>query len=340
MLKSYVGIVRDHSGSMAPHRGLAAKDYNLIIDGLRTAAKQNDIDTVVSVVKCGVGPSARVEREVTLSSVNALKSITGYTADGGGTPLWDSVGELIDIYKFVPDVNENEVTFLILVVTDGLENRSLTWSSVELRKAIVELQGTDRWSFAFRVPRGYSKELAYRLGVPLGNILEWEQTEAGFERAAASTTAAIASYQSGLRSGARSTTRFYVDMENIPTDTVKRELRDISRQVVIWSVPGPESVAIKVFCERKSGKPYVKGRAFYELIKTETVQDYKELVIRQVSSGAVYSGHAARDLLGLPIYGSMRLSPGEHGGYELFVQSTSLNRVLAPGSKLLYLVKP
>src|SRR3979490_2081581 len=118
MNKSYVGIVRDHSGSMESHSSLAAKDYNLVIAGLKDAARETDIDTVVSVVKCGVGMSARVEREITLSSVAVLKPLTNYKADGSGTPLWDSVGNLIDIHEGVPDLKSDTVSFLMIIVTD------------------------------------------------------------------------------------------------------------------------------------------------------------------------------------------------------------------------------
>lgn len=336
-MKNYIGIVRDHSGSMAPHHRLAIQDYNTLIEGIRNSARDNNIDTVVSVVKCGVGFAARVEREVVLSSIRAIKPLASYRADGSGTPLWDSVGELIDIHLGVPDFGDDDVSFLMMIITDGLENRSDRWTGARLQSKIKALQGTDHWSFAFRVPTGYSVQLQNRLGVPAGNILEWEQTEEGFRRASEVTINSLRGYTASLATGTRSTTRFYSDLTGIKTSTIKRELVDISRKVVVWSVTGNEPVPIKGFCEVLSGEPYIKGRAYYELVKTETVQDYKNIAIRKKSNGSVYAGHNARDLLGLPSYGSIRLSPGNHGDYEVFVQSTSVNRVLRPGSKLMYM---
>jgi hypothetical protein len=339
-MKNYIVIIRDHSGSMSPHKKSAAADYNIIIEGIKAAAIENGIDTIVSVVECGVGYEAKVRRDVVLSSVTRLKPIIDYRADGSGTPLWDSVGNGISLLSGVPDSDSPEVSFLVMAITDGQENRSNIWRADQLRVKIHELQGTDRWSFAFRVPVGYASTLQSKLGIPAGNILEWEQTTEGFERAAGATATAFRSYTASLAQGQRSTQRFYSDLSGIKPSVVRRELVNISDKVVIWNVTTPQPVAIKAFCEAKNGEPYVKGRAYYELAKTETVQDYKELIIRHKRGGAVYSGHAARDLLGLPLYGSFRLSPGDHGDYELFVQSTSLNRVLHPGSKLLYVVKP
>lgn len=338
-MKSYIGIVRDHSGSMTPHRRLAAIDYNVIIEGIKNAAKENNVNTIVSTVMCGVGIAATVQREIVFSNVTQLSPLTDYRADGSGTPLWDSVGELISIHESAPDVNENDVSFMLMIITDGQENRSFTWSAARLREKIKNLQGTDRWSFAFRVPHGYSSALESALGIPRGNILEWEQTQQGFEAASAATASAFGNYTSSLTRGVRSTTRFYADVSGISATTLKRELVDISKSTTVWTVPGPGTAVIKDFCEARSGAPYVKGRAYYELTKTETVQDHKELAVRKKSDGKVYAGHNARDLLGLPTFGSIRLSPGDHGGYEVFIQSTSLNRVLHPGSKIMY-VKP
>jgi hypothetical protein len=107
--KQYVGISRDHSGSMSSLRHAAIKDYNDGIKAIKTAANDNNIDTVASVVSCGIGSG--VQREVVNSSISALTPLTSYTVDGG-TPLFDSVGELIEIFKSVPDYRNPNVTFL------------------------------------------------------------------------------------------------------------------------------------------------------------------------------------------------------------------------------------
>jgi hypothetical protein len=50
----------------------------------------------------------------------------------------------------------------------------------------------------------------------------------------------------------------------------------------------------------------------------------------------VYGGDQARDLLGLPRGQSIKLVPGRSGDYEVYVQSTSINRRLIPGTQVLY----
>ena len=38
------------------------------------------------------------------------------------------------------------------------------------------------------------------------------------------------------------------------------------------------------------GETFVKGRAFYQLTKPETIQDYKDIIIRRRSDGELITG--------------------------------------------------
>jgi hypothetical protein len=338
MLKNYIGISRDHSGSMSNIKRAAARDYNETISNVKEAAVREGIDTVVSVVKCGVGRiNPMVVREATNSSIAVLQPIseTQYTTDGGGTPLFDSVGELIDILKAVPDASDPEVSFVVMVITDGLENHSKRWTGTTLGNEIRRLQASDRWTFVFRVPRGGIRELV-RLGIPEGNIQEWDQTERGMAVSTQATKQAFTQFYSNLKSGKRSTDKFYTDIANVSPQEIKAALVNVSNQVDFW--PVKRSDDIRSFCEgHLRGHSLEKGAAFYQLTKTEKeVQDYKQIAIRDKINGAVYSGAAARDLLGLPHYGTVKVAPGDHGQYDIFIQSTSVNRKLLPGTLVMY----
>ncbi len=92
---------------------------------------------------------------------------------------------------------------------------------------------------------------------------------------------------------------------------------------------------IKGFVE-ENGAAFKKGRGFYEFTKAETIQDYKEVVLEENSTGDLYTGGAARKMLSLPESGSWRGRPGALSGHTAFVQSTSLNRKLVAGTRFLY----
>jgi hypothetical protein len=93
--------------------------------------------------------------------------------------------------------------------------------------------------------------------------------------------------------------------------------------------------SIRDFVE-DNGLLFKKGKGFYQLTKTETIQDYKEIVLREDETGDLYSGGKARELLGLPRTGSIRTKPVVPRGFTAFVQSTSYNRKLIGGTEFLY----
>ena len=74
------------------------------------------------------------------------------------------------------------------------------------------------------------------------------------------------------------------------------------------------------------------------MIKTEKkVQPYKLVALRVKTSGKVYCGEQAREMLGIGgLSKTVRLVPGDHGKFDVFIQSTSVNRKIAAGSEVLY----
>ena len=336
-MKNYIGISRDHSASMRGLEAAASSDYNDNIASIKEGSAEHNIDTIVSVVKCGVGRAATVEREVVNSNVIALNPIKAgqYVADGNATPLFDSVGDLIEQLESVPDANDLDVSFIVMVITDGGENSSRKWTGSSIAKKIAELRKTDRWTFSFRVPRGYKRELA-QYGIPEGNILEWDQTDRGVQAASTATRSAVKSFYAARATGITSTDKFYADLSEVTIKEVKKSLTDISNEVDVFKLKSTEGgISIKEFVEQRTKKSLVKGTAFYQLTKTETVQDYKQIAIRDKKSLIVYGGDAARTMLGLPNYGECKLAPGQHGQYDIFIQSTSTNRKLVENTNVL-----
>jgi predicted DNA-binding WGR domain protein len=96
--------------------------------------------------------------------------------------------------------------------------------------------------------------------------------------------------------------------------------------------------AIKSFVEH-NGLRFKKGRGFYEFTKTETIQGYKEIVLMDRTTGDLFAGEKARELLDLPVGETTRIRPTDLTKYVVFVQSTSVNRVLQHGTRFLYEVE-
>ena len=55
------------------------------------------------------------------------------------------------------------------------------------------------------------------------------------------------------------------------------------------------------------------------------------------STGDTYTNDAARELVGIPVGTNAKVSPSyDRSRYDVFVQSTSYNRVLQHGTRFLY----
>lgn len=94
-------------------------------------------------------------------------------------------------------------------------------------------------------------------------------------------------------------------------------------------------VSIKEFVE-ENGLNFAPGKGFYEFTKPEDIQSYKEVILQEVTSGDMFSGTRARQMLGLPNTDAKRFSPRNIGPYRAFVQSSSYNRKLKAGTHFLY----
>ena len=133
MTMQYVGISKDHSGSMWYLTNSAAKDYNSQLAAIQDGSNTTGIKTELYVVKNGVGPGyGRVEREISGQNVHEVRPIeeNSYIANGGSTPLFDSVGDLIEQFEKLQSLyhrHDHDVSFLIMVITDGFENASKKW---------------------------------------------------------------------------------------------------------------------------------------------------------------------------------------------------------------------
>lgn len=89
----------------------------------------------------------------------------------------------------------------------------------------------------------------------------------------------------------------------------------------------------------ENGLNFKTGRGFYEFTKTETIQGYKEIILMERTTGDLFEGEAAREMLGLSAGATARIKPNNLEKYVVFVQSTSANRKLMGKTRFLYEVE-
>lgn len=329
-MKNYIGFVNDHSGSMAHLAEAAIKDYNTMISSVRDAASREMLDTIVSTVGIGLR-DVHVKRQVVNSNPHVLKEVAHWPAQKM-TPLYDGILDMIQLFESLPDAGEQNVSFLVSVTTDGGENGSRNITQWQLRAKLKQLQASGRWTFVFRVPEGHTKTVS-DLGIPAGNIQEWNTTTQGMKESSAVAQAAMNNYFTTRAAGATSSTTFYADATKVDTS----KLTDISKKVSLYVVPDSDmGIEIRDFILRHRME-YLKGAAFYQLTKTEARVGHKKLIlVRDRSTGQIFAGDEARKMIGMPSDKNARLHPGDHGNYDIFIQSESVNRKLVAGTGVVY----
>lgn len=334
--KNYIGFVNDHSGSMDGLRAAAISDYNANISAIKHAASAEMLDTVVSVVGIGLGhTNNRVTRQVVISNPHVLKEVTEWDCPGN-TPLYDGIGNMVELFSSLPDANDDHVSFLVMITTDGEENGSRTYNALSIAELIEQKQATGKWTFVFRVPKGGRRHVQ-NLGVPPDNIQEWETTSAGMATSSVQTQSAMTGYFSARSAGATASSSFYANATQVNVAALNEvPAKDISLYVVPVEDNG---IQIQTFILRHRQK-YLKGAAFYQLSKTEAkVGPHKLILIRDRQTGKFFSGPDARSMLGLPTHQNVRLHPGDHANFDLFIQSESINRKLVGGYGVAYMAK-
>lgn len=328
----YIALVLDDSCSMSGIASAAHKAFNGIIDGIIAGSVGRNV--FVSVYKFGT----TLERVHGWVPAATLRRITSYSPRQGGTRLFDATGMAIDDMRpHEPRDPKADVAFLLHVITDGDENASTQHDAESLRALMGKVQSTDRYTLTFMLPPGAKSGFCSKFGIPDGNVEEWERTTVGVTRSSTATQTGMTQYMAQRAQGVRSVKTFYTtDASAIDQSQLRASMQDIAGQVNVWQVKAEAD--LRDFCEQHSGAPLLKGAAFYQLTKPEkNVQAWKRLLIRRKGSGEIYAGHDdVRRLLGLPTGCDVGVNPGNHGDYDIFVQSASVNRKLVRGTSVIY----
>lgn len=333
---NHIALILDASGSMES----LAKDVVQVADNtvkyLAQRSTELDQETRATIYTFDSMPNARgyqhtprIECVYYDKDVLRLPSLKNKYKPYGGTPLIDAT------VKAITDLGQTATlygdhAFLLYVLTDGMENTSKATPDF-LKSLIGNLH--DNWTLATMVPDQQAIFEAKKFGFPAQNISLWDTSAKGIaevgEVIRKSTDAFMQARAQGVRG---SKDIFNLDLSQL---NVKNLQQVSAHDYAVYELPRTESVQeIRPFVESKQGTgTYKLGNTYYELVKTEHIQASKKLCIMDRSNYAVYSGDNARRMLGLP-QEEVKVKPTDHAGYAIFVQSTSVNRKVIPGQRI------
>jgi hypothetical protein len=324
---NHVGLVLDASGSMNSLRHSTVRVADMQVQYLAQRSQEMDQETRATVYQF----DTKVECLYYDKDVLRLPSIANLYRIGGQTALIDAT------LKAITDLQQTATlygdhAFLLYVLTDGLENASHGTVN-DLSRTLTFLP--DNWTIAVFVPSAIAVHEAKKLGFAPGNIAVWDTSEKGIQEVGRVIQRTTDAYMHARSQGIRSTTGlFNLDTQGLTTTVVRGNLLEVPRE---------SYHTLRVFYEGQIGDfvrsqlgTYRKGSAFYQLSKPEKVQPQKIVAVRDIETNRLYSGHAARQLLGLPDY-EVKVASVDHPKYDIFIQSTSVNRKLVPGTDVIVL---
>jgi hypothetical protein len=330
---NHIGLVLDASTSMDPYKHDLVKVADGQIEHLARRSRELDQETRISVWT--FADPTNIHCVVWDKDVLRLPSIAQYYRPNGNTAFIDATLQSIRDLGETPE-RYGDHSFLVYVLTDGEENRSRN-TAYTLQQALKDLK--DHWTLAALVPNARGVHEAKKFGFPAGNIEIWDANSAkGVSEAGDRVRAATDSYMQARATGVRSTRSLFstgADAVNVQT-IAQAGLAPLARGGYIL-VPVPTDGRIDEFT-KQCGHTYQVGRGFYQLMKREEIQASKDIIVVGKKDHKVYSGRDARQMVGLPDM-NVRVSPNHNPDFDIFVQSTSINRKLIAGTRYLYLIK-
>lgn len=332
-LQSYINniaMVIDSSGSMSHLSDTVVKVFDSQIKYLANRSKELQQEMRISVYTFASTTTCLC----TDMDVLRMPSLKDMYKPNGGTALLDATLLAINDLKEFPQKYVDRA-FMIYVISDG-ENNEGNVSPAQLKAAIQALP--DNFTVAYLAPTQNAVFEAKKCGFSTDNILLWDATSTlGLEKAAEAINNATNNFMQARASGVRGTKNlFSLDTTKLKSDIVTKKLDALDpKDYEILNVR-KDGQAIKEFVESWVKSGYRVGGGYYQLTKPEKVQASKNVIVQNKLSGKLYTGTEARDLLGLPAY-EVKVSPSNFNNYNIYIQSTSINRKLVAGTQLVYI---
>jgi hypothetical protein len=327
---NHVVLVLDASSSMTGHTRDLVKVADAQVKYLAQRSQELDQETRVSVYTF----ANTVQCLVYDKDVLRLPSISSLYRASGMTALIDaSVKSIEDLEQTATLYGDH--AFLVWVLTDGMENASKLKPQM-LRAKLAGLP--DNWTVGVLVPDQRGVFEAKGFGFAPDNISVWNPNDTGAVLEVGNTVrTATDNWMNARSTGVRGTrSLFSTGLDAVNRTTVSSSLKALPlTSYAVVPVSFERQIRDAVESSGNFGR-YQTGKSFYQLTKTETIQPHKQVVIREKSTGKVYSGSQARSLIGLPAH-EVRVKPDANPEYDIFVQSTSVNRKVLPGTDVLVL---
>ena len=160
-----VNVILDKSGSMASKLNDVIEGFNAYIDGL---AQEDKVDYLFSLTLFDTMVAYR-DVAIPLASVQKLNHVL--YVPGGNTALNDAIG--ITVRKVEGDRPQVD-KIITVIMTDGEENSSREWTHDAVKSLIDQKEREGIWTFVFLGAAPNAWVQGRSLGIPLGNVAQYD----------------------------------------------------------------------------------------------------------------------------------------------------------------------
>jgi len=217
--KTYVCIVLDQSSSMASTKEQAIQNYNEQIDQQKLNSKDQDIFSSLITF------NESVFEHHWCVPASELKTATNEDyVPGGMTAMRDAVGYAIRKLQQTVKPDEN-TSFLVVVISDGMENASKHFSIPQLRELVDSAQKTKDWTISYMgCSEDYLKEVSRQTGVAVANMAAFTNKNSRmYNFASAQQTNKLDDYYKARVGGMKCTRNLYSNDDAVCADWSKEE---------------------------------------------------------------------------------------------------------------------
>lgn len=201
-LKNYVVIILDKSGSMASLQNEVVGGFNQNVEEIKKKNAELGMETVVCLVTFSTFVD---EPKLWLESIDKVVPLTqkDYEPDGM-TAMRDAVGSTIEKLQKVSDANDENVSFLVIVISDGQENNSKNYSSEKLAELVSACEKTGRWTFSYVGANQDLSQVVQSTHFDASNVIAFIATADGYAQTTKDISLGAANYYNARSVGKKS----------------------------------------------------------------------------------------------------------------------------------------
>jgi uncharacterized protein YegL len=216
--RTYIALVLDSSGSMADVIDATISGFNEQVETISKQSKQFGESTFVSLVTF----NSEVFELYSNVSPDSVQKLTkeNYRPDGM-TRMYDAVGYTIERLARDTNAQDENNAYLVVIMSDGIENYSKHFNAYMLADRIKRLQATNRWTFTYIGANQDLSKVRQDLGLMAGNMASYKNTHRGTLDACQKTSGGIETFMYARNAGQTSSQTFYAPDDEAAQKSLK-----------------------------------------------------------------------------------------------------------------------